>query len=181
MKVNKSCLLLTVCAAALMAVSPAQAALGLAGKAPQAVGALVKKAASDIYAGMTDPAAAQRQLAAILNEAAATGDEEAIRYAIVAVMLAGGPDNLNLSKQAIENSNVFTAYQDLADGTMAEAERLMTGREPPPRETGKPAEKPQGPPQEKPGRPAEDMPPQTENIFDQFPPPSDGDIPATPI
>lgn len=139
-------------------VSPVRADLGLAGKAPKEVGAAVKNAVAAIYAGTTDPAAIQSQIVAILDEAAATGDEDAIRYAIVAVMLAGGTDNLDLSKQAIANSAVFTTYQKLAEDTTKEAGALMTGEE-------------QG--GEKPGG-------GDNNPFD-LPPPGDGDVPATGI
>ena len=185
MKVNVSCLILVIFAAFVLAAPSARADLGLAGKPPKAVGAAVKNAVADAYKSGADAAAIQSQIVAILDEAAATGSEDAVRYAIVAVMLAGGTENLEMSKQAIGNSMAFTSYQELAAGTMGEAEKLMTGKEPgPPADkgpgTGK-GEGPKSPLEEKPGKPADEMPPQTENIFDQFPPPSDGDIPATEI
>jgi hypothetical protein len=177
MKVKVSYLFLAICAGVVLMASPVRADLGLAGKPPKAAGTAVKNAVAAVYASTEDPAAIQSQIVAILDEAAATGDEDTIRYAIVAVMLAGGADNLDVSKQAIANSMVFTNYQELASSTAAEAETLMTGKEPQ-------EEKRKGPKDEKPGRQEKpgntELPPQAQNPFDTFPP-SDGDIPATEI
>jgi hypothetical protein len=111
-------------------LSPVFADLGLAQLAagPQgapAVGQAVLTAAKAVYANNTDPAIIQQQLIAILNEAAATGNEPAVRYAIVAVMMAGGGDNLALSKAAIDGSNVFANYPSLTAVTVTAVEALL--------------------------------------------------------
>ena len=122
-------LLLALTVTALSAI-PAFANLGLqatlVSQGAPAVGQAVLTAAKAVYAANTDPAVIQSQLIAILNEAAATGNEQAIRYAIVAVMLAGGVENLSLSKTAINNSNVFLNYETLTAVTVAAVEALMT-------------------------------------------------------
>ncbi len=110
-------------------VSPAQADLGLAqtlsDEGVQAVGAAVKAAAEAVYAGTDDPEQIQSQLVAILNEVAATGDEGAMRYAIVAVMMVGGVENIDLSKEAINNSDLFTNHPTVTAFTVAAAEKLI--------------------------------------------------------
>ena len=110
-------------------VFPAAADLGLnqilADQGVEAVGAAVKVGADAVYAGTDDPAEIKSQLIAILNEAAATGDEGAMRYAIVAVMMAGGADNLDLSKDAINNSDVATDYPQITEFTVSAAEGLI--------------------------------------------------------
>jgi len=93
------------------------------------VGQAVLDAARAAYAngpsGTPDPVAIQNQLIAILNEAAATGNEQAVRYAIIAVMLAGGVENIDLSKTAINNSNVFSNFESLTAVTVAAAQTLL--------------------------------------------------------
>jgi len=110
-------------------VSPAQADLGLAqtlsDQGVQAVGAAVKAATEAVYAGTDDPEQIQSQLVAILNEAAATGDEGAMRYAIVAVMMVGGAENIDLSKDAITSSELFANHPELAAETIVAAEKLI--------------------------------------------------------
>jgi len=110
-------------------VSPAQADLGLAqtlsDEGVQAVGAAVKVAAEAVYAGTDDPEQIQSQLVAILNEVAATGNEGAMRYAIVAVMMVGGAENVDLSKDAINNSEIFANHPKLAAETIVAAEKLI--------------------------------------------------------
>jgi hypothetical protein len=129
MKKNTSRLILTLIAGIGLLASSAQAVLGLqqimTDQGAPAVGQAVLTASKAAYAG--DPAAIQNQLIAALNEAAATGNEQAVRYAIVAVMLAGGAENLGASKAAINNSNVFTNFEALTATTVAETEALMTG------------------------------------------------------
>ncbi|MFA7256407.1 MAG: hypothetical protein WC047_02390 [Kiritimatiellales bacterium] len=110
---------------------PVFADLGLsqlaATQGASAVGQAVLTAAKAVYADNADPVVIQQQLIAILNEAAATGNEQAIRYAIVAVMLAGGADNLAQSMTAINNSNVFSQYPELTAVTVAAAQALISG------------------------------------------------------
>jgi len=109
--------------------SPVCAELGLAqtlsDQGVSAVGVAVKEAAEAVYAGTDDPEQIKGQLVAILNEAAATGDEGAMRYAIVAVMMVGGAENLDLSKDAINNSDLFTNHSNITAFTVATAEKLI--------------------------------------------------------
>jgi len=108
---------------------PVLADLGLAktlsDQGVRAVGAVVKTAAEAVYAGTDDPEQIQSHLVAILNEAAATGDEAAMRYAIVAVMMVGGAENIDLSKEAITNSELFANHPKLAAETIVAAEKLI--------------------------------------------------------
>lgn len=131
MRKNAYRLFFVLIAGAVLLTSSVFADLGLAQLAAQpqggarAVGQAVLTAAKAVYANSTDPAVIQPQLIAILNEAAATGDESAIRYAIVAVILAGGADNLPLSKAAVNDSNVFVNYPKLTAVTVSAAEALL--------------------------------------------------------
>jgi uncharacterized membrane protein YgcG len=132
MKRNSASLFYVLIAVIGLLTSSAFADLGLQAlvAGPQgapAVGQAVLTAARAVYANNTDPAVIQQQLIAILNEAAATGNAAAVRYAIVAVMMAGGPENLVASKTAINNSNVFANYESLTAVTVAAVEMLMTG------------------------------------------------------
>lgn len=107
-------------------VSSAFADLGLAQLAAgPAVGQAVLTAAKAVYAENTDPAVIQQQLVAILNEAAATGNESSIRYALVAVMMAGGPDAFSQSVEAINNSNCFNQYPGLTGNVVGTVASLM--------------------------------------------------------
>lgn len=99
----------------------------LADQGVQAVGATVKTAAEAVYAGTDDPVQIQAQLVAFLNEAEATGDKGAMRYTIIAVMLAGGTENLDLSRSAINHSQLFVKQPDLTAFTVATAEALLSG------------------------------------------------------
>jgi hypothetical protein len=117
MKKNAVCILVAL-VSVFGCLSPALADLGLAGIAAgdnggPAVGRAVLAAAKAVYANNTDPAVIQQKLIEILNEAAAIGDETAVRYALVAIMLAGGPDTLEQSIAAINNSNCFSQYETL--------------------------------------------------------------------
>jgi len=130
MKKIRSRLFLVLAVFGGLLVSSVQADLGLqqimASQGASAVGQTVLAAAKAVYAGgVSDPAAVQNQLIAILNEAAATGNEQIIRYAVVAVMIAGGVENLDLSKTAINNSNVFNNYEALTAVTVAATETLL--------------------------------------------------------
>lgn len=113
-----------------LAVLSVQADLGLQGISSDegvvAVGKAVKTAVESIYASTDNPAEIESQLIEILNEAAATGDEGVIRYTIVAVMMAGGPDNLELSKKAIDNSNVFSDFPEITAFTVSAAESMLS-------------------------------------------------------
>jgi hypothetical protein len=131
MKKKSACLLLGIASVLGLLTAPVFADLGLAQIAATqgapAVGQAVLTAAQAVYANNTDPAVIESQLIAILNEAVATGDERVVRYAIVAVMLAGGEANIGLGRSAINNSSAFTAYQTLTAVTVAAVESLMTG------------------------------------------------------
>ncbi|MBI9020118.1 MAG: hypothetical protein JEZ10_02535 [Verrucomicrobia bacterium] len=109
--------------------APAQADLGLkqilADQGVKAVGLAVKAAAEAVYASTDDPKLIEAGLIAILNEAEATGDMGVMPYAIVGVMMAGGVENLDLSKQAINNSNLFVNYPNNTAITVANAEKLI--------------------------------------------------------
>lgn len=130
MRKNTSRLFFVFITVAGLLTSPLFAELGLAQLATQpqgalAVGQAVLAAAKTVYANNTDPAIIQAQLITILNEAAATGNEAAIRYAIVAVLAAGGVENLMLSKVAINGSDVFANYPSLTAVTVAAGEALL--------------------------------------------------------
>ena len=130
MRKNASRLFFVLVTISGLLTSPVFADLGLAQLAAQpqgaqAVGQAVLTAAKAVYANNTDPAVIQSQLSAILNEAAATGNETAIRYAIVAVLVAGGVENLALGRAAINGSDVFTNYPALTATTVAATEALL--------------------------------------------------------
>ena len=84
----------------------------------KAVGFAVKAAAEAIYSSSDDPEVIQGQLTDLLNEAVATGDEQAVRYTIVAVMMAGGVENLETGKAAIDNSNALIEFPELTAMTV---------------------------------------------------------------
>jgi hypothetical protein len=92
-----------------------------------AVGQAVLTAAQAVYENNTDPAVIQQQLIAMINEAVATGNEEAVRYALVAVLMAGGVDNIAQGTTAINNSNAFSQYPVLTAETVSSAQSLMGG------------------------------------------------------
>jgi len=109
--------------------SPAQADLGLkkilSEQSVQALGLAVMTAAKEVFDATDDPEKIKPQLVVILNEATATGDERAMRYAIVAVMRAGGIENLELCKTAINNSDLFDNHPEMLAPTVAEAEKFI--------------------------------------------------------
>ncbi len=111
-------------------VFPAQAELGLeqilVDQGVSAVGEAVRTAAEAVFAGTGDPAQIQSQLIALLNEAEATGDEGAMRYAMVAVIVAGGVENLGAGKDAINNSNLFGNHSGLVANTVSAAGALIS-------------------------------------------------------
>jgi hypothetical protein len=129
MKKNMSSLFVVLAGVVFMG-SLVFADLGLAGivagsQGAPAVGQAVLAAAKAVYANNTDPAVVEQQLIAILNEAVATGNESAIRYALVAVMMAGGEEHRSQSVSAINNSNAFSQYASLTAITVAAVEKLM--------------------------------------------------------
>jgi hypothetical protein len=113
-----------------LAASPVLAELGLqsilSGEGVVAVGTAVREAVESIYNSTGNPQEIERRLVEILNEAAATGDEAAIRYTIVAVMMAGGPEHLDLSKTAIDNSDVFKNFPEVTAFTVSAAESMLS-------------------------------------------------------
>jgi hypothetical protein len=130
MKKHTSYFLVVLAVVCGLLVSSAFADLGLSklaagSQGAPAVGQAVLTAAKAVYANNTDPAVIQQQLIAILNEAVATGNESAIRYAIVAMMLAGGESHREQSITAINNSNAFTQYKSLTAVTVDAVGKLM--------------------------------------------------------
>jgi hypothetical protein len=108
--------------------TPVHADLGLAqivaNKGAPAVGEAVLAAAQTIYAG--DAKLIKSKLIALVDEAVATKNEAAVRYAIVAVMMAGGVSNIELSVAAINDSKAFTDYKTVTAQTVAATKQLMT-------------------------------------------------------
>lgn len=108
----------------------AQADLGLSqilsSEGAKAVGVAVKAEAVKIYGSADDKDVIQAQLAGLLDEAAATGDKQAVRYAIVAVMIAGGMENLELSKAAIDDSDVLTQFPKETASTVFIVAKMMS-------------------------------------------------------
>jgi len=109
---------------------PVHADLGLAQtvseQGVEGVGSAVEAAVASIYAGASDAAEIQNQIVAILNEVEALGNEEAMRYGLVAVMVAGGTENMELGKGAIDSSQLATNHPQLVESTVAATEALMT-------------------------------------------------------
>ena len=130
MKSHMTRLLLTICLFAGLAASSTFADLGLqqtlSDEGPAAVGNAVKTAMEAIYASTDDEESIKSQITTIMNEAAAIGDGEAVRYAIVAVMMAGGFDNLDLSKEAIDNSAAFADFPAVTAFTVSAMETFLS-------------------------------------------------------
>ncbi|MFA5689485.1 MAG: hypothetical protein WC959_10125 [Kiritimatiellales bacterium] len=84
-----------------------------------AVGQAVQAAAEQAFASGAEPADIQAQLIAILDEAAATGDENAVNYAIVGVMYAGGPQNLEFTTAVVEQSRAAAQYPEITRNAIA--------------------------------------------------------------
>lgn len=120
MKTNRLIMVLTAVAGLL--ASPCFAAT----QAENEAGMAVSAAAKAIYADSTASAAViQAALIDLLNEAEATGNKETMKFAIVAVVAAGGINNVELSKAAVDNSNVFKNHKDLATMTVSQTILLM--------------------------------------------------------
>ncbi len=124
---------LTIVAGLLAGVAafPVHAELGLSGilaaQDEKAVGLAVKDAVSALYSSGQSHDAIQAGIVEILNEAVATGSEEAVRYALVGVLVAGGAENLDLSKAAIDASNAFTQFPETTASVVASASMLISG------------------------------------------------------
>lgn len=104
----------------------AQAELGLTGMSAAEAGQAVKVAAEAVYAGSDNPAEIQEKLTEILNEAEATGDEGIMTYAIVAIMMAGGADNLAIGQAAVDGSEIAANYPGLAATTSSKVVALIS-------------------------------------------------------
>jgi len=141
MKMKTNRLIMVLAAVAGVLTSSAFAELGLAGLAtgpgstsPEGVytsgtalaGLAVWNEAKSIFANNTDPAVIQAALVEILNEAELTGNEQVMRYAIVAIMVAGKTANIDLCKAAVDGSNIYVNYKPLATQTVAQTKMLMT-------------------------------------------------------
>lgn len=90
-----------------------------------AVGQAVLAAAQAVYSENTDPEVIKAKLTEILNEVVATGDEQAVRYAIVAIMMAGGEINMELSKSAINSSSAFAVFGSVVTDTVSQSEAFI--------------------------------------------------------
>jgi hypothetical protein len=114
-----------------VAAFPAYAELGLSGilsaQDEKAVGLAVKDAAKALYSSGQSDESIKAGIVEILNEAVATGSEEAVRYALVGVLVAGGAENLDLSKAAIDDSNAFSQFPDTTASVVASASLLISG------------------------------------------------------
>ena len=130
-------LILAVCLFAGLTVSSVLADLGLQQifsdeAVPQEglnqVGFTVKAATEEIYSSTEDREQLLNQLTAIPNEAAETGNGEIVRYTIVGVIVGGGPENLDLSKEAIDNSKAFTDFPAVTASTVSDAEDIISAR-----------------------------------------------------
>lgn len=124
--------MLTICLLAGLMVFPAQADLGLkqilAADGLTAVGQSVRVAVEAIYGSTEDPQKIEDQIVAIINESVATGDGEAVRYTLIAVMMAGGADHLDLSKTAIDNSAAFSSFPDITAVTVTIGSSLIAAQ-----------------------------------------------------
>lgn len=113
------------------AAFPAYADLGLSGilsaQGEKAVGLSVKDAVSALYSSGQGDDAIQAGIIGILNEAVAAGNEEAVRYALVGVLIAGGKEHLDLSKAAIDDSNAFRQFPDTTASVVSSASLLISG------------------------------------------------------
>lgn len=109
---------------------PAQADLGLQGvfsdQGAPGVGQTLMNFAQQLFAGSDDPEAVRSQLIEALNEAAGLGDENAARYAVIAVMQAGGAERLDLTMSAIQASRLSDDFPALTEATASETQALLT-------------------------------------------------------
>lgn len=91
-----------------------------------AMGQAVLTAAKAAFESSSDPDAIQAVLTSIMNEANATGNEQAIRYAIVAIMQAGGAEHLEITTAAINASQAASDFSDTTSRTVSEAQALLS-------------------------------------------------------
>jgi hypothetical protein len=91
----------------------------------RAVGDAVKSAADAVYAENDDAEKIQGALTDILNEAAKTENQDVMRYAVVAVMMAGGLENLSVGEAAINSSEIFNSNAELVALTVTQAKGLL--------------------------------------------------------
>lgn len=111
--------------------APVQAELGLSGilageGGVKNVGLAVKNAVAALYSSGAGDTEIQDGLVNILNEAVATGNKEAVRYTVVAVLLAGGQDNLALGKAAVDQSNTFEQFPQITALTVSSVTSLLS-------------------------------------------------------
>lgn len=99
----------------------------LSSEGNRAVGLAVKAAAEDIFSSDENAEVIQAKLVAILNEAVATENEQTVRYVIVAIMMAGGVDNLELSKRAVDDSQAFDVFPEMTARTVSKMIWLLSG------------------------------------------------------
>ena len=113
---------------------------GAVAQGAEAVGQAAQTCASVVYAANLSPANTQNQLSAIIS-GAAKGGGDALRSAIVGVLTAGGTQNIEVGKAAINNSPVPPALQRTIPNTIAQTVPMATNPAPitPPRIPGTPA------------------------------------------
>lgn len=93
-----------------------------------AVGQAVLAAAQAVYSENTDPEVIKAKLIEILNEVVATGNEQSVRYAIVAIMMAGGGDNMDLAISAVNSSSAFAAFGSVVSDTVSQTVTLLVAQ-----------------------------------------------------
>jgi len=100
--------------------------LGLQQMDVDKVGQTVKKSVKKAYKSAKDKSEVNSQIAAIMDEAAKTGNEQIIKDAIIAVMEAGGEDNLESCIAAINGSQANTDFPELVKSTVSSTKALIT-------------------------------------------------------
>lgn len=121
--------ILTAILAGVFFALPAQADLGLQSvfseQGASGVGQALMNFAQQLFAGSDDADEIRSRLVDGLNEAADLGDENAARYAIIAVMQAGGNDQLDLTMSAVNESRLAAAFPELTSSTVTETQTLL--------------------------------------------------------
>lgn len=127
MRKNMTRFVLALCLVVSASVLAAELGLSqmLSGEGVVAVGQAVKDAVAKIYSSTDDPEVIKRQITAIMDEAAATGDGEAVRYAIVGAMDAGGAENLDLTIAAINASKAFSDFKEVTQFTVSSSKTII--------------------------------------------------------
>lgn len=95
----------------------------LAEKGAKGVAKVVKVAASEAYAKYDKNL--KSYLIELLNNVEKIKDDESMRYAIVSVVMAGGSEHLDLSKEVVVGSNIFAENPKLALSAFELAESLL--------------------------------------------------------